>query len=85
MSIDAPNAKDDAVHAVDGLADAVARAEGPRDVQRMMFSKGENTRHIRFQQVLDRWPLLSEDWARMVEDTRISAHDRTPGAATFGR
>jgi hypothetical protein len=83
MSIDAPNAKDDAVHAVDGGSHE--RGEGARDVQRMMFSKGENTRHIRFQQVLDRWPLLSEDWARMVEDTRISAHDRTPGAATFGR
>jgi len=51
----------------------------------MMFSKGENTRHIRFQQVLDKWPLLPEDWARMVEDTRVSAVDRTPGAATFGR
>jgi hypothetical protein len=85
MSTDAPNAKDDAVHAVDGLADVVARAQDPRDIQRMMFSKGENTRHIRFQQVLDRWPLLTEDWARMVEDTRVSALDRTPGAATFGR
>ena len=57
----------------------------PRDTQRMMFSKGENTRFIRFQQVLDKWPLLPEDWARMVEDTRVSSVDRTPGAATFGR
>lgn len=85
MSTDAPDAKDDAVHAVSGLADVVARAEGPRDIQRMMFSKGENTRHIRHEQVLGRWPILAEDWARMIEDTRLSAIDRTPGAASFGR
>ena len=85
MGTDAANARDDAVHAVSGLADTVARAQDPGDVQRMMFSKGENTRHIRYQQVLDRWPLLTEDWARMVEDTRVAATDRTPGAATFGR
>ena len=68
-----------------GLAELVEKAEDPRQVQRMMFSKGENTRHIRFQQALDRWPLLPEDWARMVEATRNQALDRTPGAATFGR
>ena len=85
MSTDAPNAKDDAVHAVDGLADVVARAQDPRDIQRMMFSKGENTRHIRHEQVRGRWPILAEDWARMIEDTRLSAIDRTPGAASFGR
>lgn len=77
--------QEDAVHAVDGLAAALARTEDPADDRRMIFSKGENTRHIRFEQVLDRWPVLPEDWARRVEDARIAAVDRTPGAATFGR
>ena len=85
MSTEGADARDDAVHAVSGLAELVEKADDPRQVQRMMFSKGENTRHIRFQQVLDRWPLLPEDWARMVESTRSQALDRTPGAATFGR
>lgn len=77
--------QEDSVHAVGGLADALARTEDPADDRRMIFSKGENTRHIRFEQVLDRWPVLAEDWARRIEDTRIAAVDRTPGAATFGR
>jgi hypothetical protein len=85
MSTGTSDARDDAVHAVGGRSGLVAGAGDPGDVQRMMFSKGENTRHIRFQQVLDRWPLVPEDWARMVEVTRVAAHDRTPGAATFGR
>lgn len=80
-----PGSDDASVHSVDGLAAAVAQAEDPGQIQRMMFSKGENTRHIRHEQMLDRWPILGEDWARMVEDTRLSAIDRTPGAATFGR
>ena len=40
---------------------------------------------MRNEQVLDRWPILAEDWCRRVEDTRLSSVDRTPGAATFGR
>ncbi len=32
-----------------------------------------------------RWPILGEDWARMIEERRINSVDRTPGAATFGR
>lgn len=75
----------DAVHAVSGLADALRRTDDPADDRRMIFSKGENTRHIRHEQVLDRWPVLPEDWCRRVEDTRLQAFDRTPGAATFGR
>lgn len=77
--------KGETVPPAGGSGGRPASTEDPRDTQRMMFSKGENTRHIRFQQVLDKWPLLPEDWARMVEDTRVSAVDRTPGAATFGR
>lgn len=76
---------EDAVNAVGGLADALARTEDPADDRRMIFSKGENTRHIRHEQVLDRWPILGEDWCRRVEDSRLAAVDRTPGAATFGR
>lgn len=47
--------------------------------------KGENTRHFRHGQTLERWPILTEDWAEKVEETRLAAVDRTPGAATFGR
>ena len=85
MSTEAWDVKGETVTSAGGPGGPVASAGDPRDTQRMMFSKGENTRHIRFQQVLDKWPLLPEDWARMVEDTRVSAVDRTPGAATFGR
>ncbi len=85
MSTEGSDARHDAGNSVAGVAKAVARTQDAGDTQRMMFSKGENTRYIRHQQVLERWPLLQEDWARMVEDTRVSAFDRTPGAATFGR
>ena len=47
--------------------------------------KSENTRHFRHGQMLERWPILGEEWAERVEDTRLAAVDRTPGAATFGR
>ncbi len=47
--------------------------------------KSENTRHYRHGQVLERWPVLTEDWASAVETTRLAQVDRTPGAATFGR
>ena len=85
MSTEARDTKGETVTSVGGPGGRVASVGEPRDTQRMMFSKGENTRFLRFQQVLDKWPLLPEDWARMVEDTRVSAVDRTPGAATFGR
>ncbi len=70
---------------VPGLDDALKRAEQPRDQRRLIFASGENTRHIRHEQLLDRWPILSEPWARRIEATRLAAVDRTPGAATFGR
>ena len=85
MSTEARDVKGETVAPAGGPGGRPASMADPRDTQRMMFSKGENTRFIRFQQVLDKWPLLQEDWARMVEDTRVSAVDRTPGAATFGR
>ena len=47
--------------------------------------KGENTRFFRHGQTLERWPILTEEWAEAVETTRIAQVDRTPGAATFGR
>ncbi len=85
MSTEARDVKGEAVAPAGGPGEHAANMADPRNTQRMMFSKGENTRFMRFQQVLDKWPLLPEDWARMVEDTRVSAVDRTPGAATFGR
>jgi hypothetical protein len=70
---------------LDGLVDAVNNIENPRDERRLIFAKGENYRHIRHAQVLARWPVLPEAWARHIEHARISAVDRTPGPATFGR
>lgn len=70
---------------VAGLADAVHSVTDPRDERRLIYAKGENTRHVRHAQVLDRWPVLAEPWARAVEDVRLRLIDRTPGAATFGR
>jgi hypothetical protein len=50
-----------------------------------LFARSENFRHVRHQQLLDRWAILDEPWARGVESARKAAVDRTPGAATFGR
>lgn len=55
--------------------------EGRRTIQ----ARGENMRHVRHDSVLERWPLVGEIWAEAVEQTRIGAIDRTPGAASFGR
>lgn len=71
--------------AIDGLVNAIRGISDPRDERRLIFAKGENTRHVRHDQVLRRWPILTEDWARHIEERRLSSVDRTPGAATFGR
>ncbi len=71
--------------AIDGLVDAIRGISDPRDERRLIFAKGENTRHLRHDQVLKRWPILMEDWARAIEERRAARVDRTPGAATFGR
>ena len=76
---------DESQLAVSGLAEAIKGVSDPRDERRMIFSKGENTRHVRHEQVLNRWPVLTEGWALGVERTRLGAIDRTPGNATFGR
>lgn len=49
------------------------------------FAKSENFRHVRHEQLLARWAIIDEPWARAIEATRKAAVDRTPGAATFGR
>ena len=49
------------------------------------FAKSENFRHVRHEQVLARWAIVDEPWARNIEAIRAAAVDRTPGAATFGR
>jgi len=71
--------------AIDGLVSAIRGVSDPRDERRLIFAKGENTRHVRHDQVLKRWPILGEEWARQIEDRRINSVDHTPGAATFGR
>jgi len=87
---DAPagdEARDDATASagLDGLLDAMQTAKRPQDTRRAVFARLENSRHLRHEQVLARWPVLPEAWARRVDRARIESVDRTPGAATFGR
>jgi hypothetical protein len=70
---------------VDKVVDSIRAAQRPEDERRLIYAKGENTRHIRHDQILERWPILAEEWARRIEDARLAAVDRTPGQATFGR
>ncbi len=82
---DAPPTDLDAVNMIDGLADAVKEVTGGQQAERrMIFAKGENYRHIRHAQIMERWPILPEPWARRIEMRRLTV-DRTPGAATVGR
>lgn len=53
--------------------------------RRTIHATGANMRHIRHAEILARWPILPEGWAKAVETTRLSSVDRTPGAASFGR
>lgn len=53
--------------------------------RRTVLATGANMRHIRHAEILQRWPILPEGWAKAIETTRLSSVDRTPGAATFGR
>lgn len=55
------------------------------DGRRTIMAMGANMRHVRHAEILQRWPVLPEDWAKAVESARLSAVDRTPGAASFGR
>lgn len=74
-----------AVPPIGGATSAVQSVSAPPDQRRTLYAKGENLRFVRHAQVLERWPLLTEPWARKVEATRLAAVDRTPGPATFGR
>ena len=49
----------------------VAAVQDPGDPGRTIVSRGENYRHIRHAEVLARWPVLAEPWARRVEDARL--------------
>jgi hypothetical protein len=53
--------------------------------RRTILAMGSNMRHVRHAEILARWPILPEGWAKAVETTRLSSVDRTPGAASFGR
>ena len=53
--------------------------------RRTILAMGANMRHVRHAEVLDRWPILPEGWAKSIETTRLSSVDRTPGTASFGR
>ncbi len=55
------------------------------DGRRTIMAMGSNMRHVRHAEILGRWPVIPEDWAKAVESTRLSSVDRTPGAASFGR
>jgi hypothetical protein len=49
----------------------IASAQDPGDPSRTIVSRGENYRHIRHADVLARWPVIGEAWARSVEATRL--------------
>lgn len=75
----------DQFHHIDGLVDALRDINDPRDSRTLIFARGENTRHLRHDQVLRRWPVLDETWAHAVDERSRTTIDRTPGAASFGR
>ncbi|MFP5451185.1 MAG: hypothetical protein ACLGG9_05470 [Thermoleophilia bacterium] len=56
-----------------------------REGRRTIVARDENLRHVRHGGILERWPIVGEGWAEAVEETRLGAIDRTPGAASFGR
>ena len=68
-----------------GGSDASSIGSDVMDGRRTILARGENMRHIRHADILQRWPILPEAWARAVESARLAAVDRTPGTATFGR
>lgn len=49
----------------------VAAVQDPGDPGRTIVSSGGNYRHIRHADVLSRWPVLAEGWARRIEDARL--------------
>ncbi len=75
----------EAVLGIAGLSAALDAVSRPTDERRLIFAKGENFRHVRHAQVLERWPVIREEWSMRIELARIAAVDRTPGPASFGR
>jgi hypothetical protein len=71
--------------AANGIPDPGNGAMDVMDGRRTILATGANMRHIRHAEILDRWPILPEGWARAIETTRLAAVDRTPGTASFGR
>lgn len=62
------------------------REPGAAPVTAALASDGAHMRFARHAQLLARWPILDEGWARSIEAARLAAqNDRTPGPATFGR
>jgi hypothetical protein len=55
------------------------------DGRRTIMAMGSNMRHIRHAEILRRWPILPEGWAKAVEEARLNSVDHTPGTASFGR
>ena len=70
---------------LESMAKTLQELQAGGDQMVGLFARSENFRHVRHQQLLDRWTVLDEPWALEVEATRRAAVDRTPGAATFGR
>lgn len=49
----------------------IAASQDPGDPSRTIVTRGENYRHIRHAEVLARWPVIAEGWARCVEAARL--------------
>ena len=50
----------------------IAASQDPGDPSRTIVSRGENYRHIRHAEILARWPVLPEEWARVIEVGRLA-------------
>jgi len=62
----------------DGCAVIPKNANGPR------AAAGAGGRDVRFREVLARWPVLQEDWARSLEARRTHVDTPVPPAARTG-
>jgi hypothetical protein len=85
MTTEQPTPPDVDGSSLDALARGLHELQAGGTEKVGLFARSENFRHVRHEQVLARWAVLDEPWARSIESARKASIDRTPGAATFGR
>jgi hypothetical protein len=50
----------------------ISAEQDPGDPGRTIVTRGGNYRHIRHAEILARWPVLPEEWARVIEAGRLA-------------